>query len=122
MDFILNTARNSGWSEDHLHREYFAAQPTSTPGGDQAFEVQVSSTGEVYTIPAEMNVVQALAEHGIDIPYSCEQGICGTCATRVLGGEPEHRDMFLSDEEKAVNDQFMPCCSRAKSPRLILDL
>ncbi|MDH4568253.1 oxidoreductase [Pseudomonas sp. BN414] len=122
MDFILNTARDSGWSEDHLHREYFAAQPASAPGADQAFEVQVSSTGEVYTVPAEMNVVQALAEHGIDIPYSCEQGICGTCTTRVLGGEPDHRDMFLSAEEKAANDQFMPCCSRAKSSRLILDL
>src|SRR3546814_15986663 len=63
-----------------------------------------------------------LAANGIDIPVSCEQGICGTCVTRVLRGEPDHRDLFMPDQEHAANDQFTPCCSRARSLRLVLDL
>jgi vanillate monooxygenase ferredoxin subunit len=53
---------------------------------------------------------------------SCEQGVCGTCVTRVLEGIPEHHDLFLTDQELAKNDQFTPCCSRAKTPLLVLDI
>ena len=51
---------------------------------------------------------------GVDVPVSCEQGVCGTCLTRVIEGVPDHRDMYLTPEEQAANDQFMPCCSRAR--------
>jgi vanillate O-demethylase ferredoxin subunit len=56
------------------------------------------------------------------VPTSCEQGVCGTCLTRVLEGTPVHRDMYLTPEEQAKGDQFTPCCSRASSARLVLDL
>ena len=59
---------------------------------------------------------------GVEILTSCEQGVCGTCITRVLEGERDHRDLYFTDEEKAKNDQFTPCCSRAKSRVLVLDL
>ena len=68
------------------------------------------------------NGMEALRKEGIDILTSCEQGVCGTCLTRVLEGEVDHRDMYLTDEEKAANEQFMPCCSRARSKLLVLDL
>jgi vanillate O-demethylase ferredoxin subunit len=55
-------------------------------------------------------------------PVSCEQGICGTCVTRVLEGTPDHRDLYLTEDEHAKNDRFTPCCSRAKSQMLVLDL
>jgi vanillate O-demethylase ferredoxin subunit len=58
----------------------------------------------------------------VEVQSSCEQGICGTCLTPVLAGEPEHRDLYLTDEEHARNDCFTPCCSRARSPQLVLDL
>ena len=121
MEHVLGTARAQGWAEAQLHREYFtaAAAPASEAGG---FEVQLASTGQCFQVPATLSVAQVLLEAGIDIPLSCEQGICGTCITRVLDGEPEHRDMFLTDAERARNDQFTPCCSRAKSARLVLDL
>ena len=61
-------------------------------------------------------------EVGVEIPTSCEQGVCGTCLTRVIEGVPDHRDLYLTPEEQAANDQFTPCCSRAKSARLVLDL
>jgi vanillate O-demethylase ferredoxin subunit len=67
-------------------------------------------------------VVQARAEVGVEVPVPCEQGVCGTCLTRVIEGVPDHRDMYLTPEEQAANDQFTPCCSRARTPRLVLDL
>jgi len=56
------------------------------------------------------------------VESSCEQGVCGTCATRVFGGVPDHQDVYFTPEEHAINDQFTPCCSRAKTARLVLDL
>ena len=84
--------------------------------------VKLASTGKRYPVAAGQSVVQALREHGIEILTSCEQGVCGTCITRVLDGVPDHRDLYLTDEEKAKNDQFTPCCSRACSRTLVLDL
>ena len=121
MDWVLRTARDSGWTEDRLHREYFSAAPMDM-SGDGAFEVQVASTGAVIPVRADQSVVAALAAHGIEVPVSCEQGVCGTCITRILEGTPLHRDVYFSDEEKAKGDQFTPCCSRARSLRLVLDL
>ena len=116
----VNRATVCGRS-DRIHFEYFAGQKIDT-AADQPFEVKLASSGKVVTVPATKSAVAALRDAGIEIEVSCEQGICGTCLTRVLDGEPDHRDKFLSDEEKAANDQFLPCCSRAKSRLLVLDL
>lgn len=121
MQHVLDSARAQGWQEDSLHREYFAATPTET-SNDGSFSVKVGSTGQVFEVPTDKTVVQVLESHGIDIAMSCEQGICGTCLTRVLEGVPDHRDLFLTENEQALNDQFTPCCSRSKSPLLVLDL
>jgi vanillate O-demethylase ferredoxin subunit len=121
IDYVVNSAKARGWSADHIHLEYFGAAPQDT-AGDTAFDVRIASSGNTYTVPAGQTIVQALAEHGIEILTSCEQGVCGTCITRVLEGEPDHRDLYFTDEEKAKNDQFTPCCSRSRSRTLILDL
>jgi len=121
IDHVVTTARALGWAQDHIHLEYFGA-PAQDTSGDRGFEVRIASTGKVYPIAPDVSVVEALRGHGIDILTSCEQGVCGTCLTRVLEGEVDHRDMYLTDEEKAANEQFMPCCSRARSPLLVLDL
>lgn len=89
---------------------------------DTAFELELARTGRVITVPANRSVLQALADAGVEVMSSCEAGVCGTCLTRVLAGEPEHRDSFLTPDEQAANDQFTPCCSRACSPRLVVDL
>jgi vanillate monooxygenase ferredoxin subunit len=121
IDHVVNTAKAAGWKPENIHLEYFgaAAQDTS---GDGSFEVRIASSGQSYTVGKDQTVVQALATHGVEIMVSCEQGVCGTCITRVLEGECDHRDLYFTDEEKAKNDQFTPCCSRAKSPVLVLDL
>ncbi|GAB3626199.1 PDR/VanB family oxidoreductase [Pandoraea terrae] len=121
MNAMLDTARAHGWPEDRLHYEFFAA-PAAGASHDAAFEVRLARSGRTVLIPADCTVTKALADAGVDVPVSCEQGICGTCITRVLEGEPDHRDLYLAPEEQARNDQFLPCCSRAKSRQLVLDL
>jgi vanillate O-demethylase ferredoxin subunit len=121
MDAVLSTARAEGWPEAQLHWEYFSAPATPTDG-DSAFEVQLGRDGRVVLVPVGRSVVQALADAGVVLPTSCEQGICGTCLTGVIDGQPDHRDQYLTPEEQAACDQFLPCCSRAKSARLVLDL
>ena len=121
MDFILDTARSSGWNEAQLHREYFSAPPL-TAAQDTAFEIELARSGQVLAVAAHQSALQALEAAGIAVDSSCEQGICGACITPVLAGEPEHRDQFLTEAEHAANDCFTPCCSRARSPRLVLDL
>ena len=121
MDAVLGTARAAGWPEARLHFEFFGADAAATTG-DVAFEVQLASSGRVVPVTAGQTVVQALADAGIDVMTSCGQGVCGTCLTGVLAGQPEHRDLYLTPEEQAVNDQFLPCCSRARSARLVLDI
>jgi vanillate O-demethylase ferredoxin subunit len=121
IDHVINTAKSLSWSSEQIHLEYFGAAPADTTG-DTAFTVQIASTGKSYTVPADRSVVQVLAENGIDIPISCEQGVCGTCITRLLSGTPDHRDMYFTDEEREKNDQFTPCCSRSTSGALVLDL
>ena len=121
IEHVVGTAKASGWASEQIHLEYFGAAPQDT-SGDRAFEVRIASTGKTYTVAAGQSVVKALQEHGVEILTSCEQGVCGTCITRVLDGEPDHRDMYFTEEEKAKNDQFTPCCSRARSKALVLDL
>ena len=121
MDWVLGTARANGWPEAQLRCEFFSAEVT-VHDADAAFEVKLASSGRVVMVARDQTVVQALLEAGVEVPTSCEQGVCGTCLTRVIDGEPDHRDMFLTPAEQQANDQFTPCCSRAKSAMLVLDL
>jgi vanillate monooxygenase ferredoxin subunit len=118
----LEAAAGNGWHSTSLHREYFQPLAESAAEVTEAFRIRISSTGNDYLVPPHRSVVEVLAEHGVNIPVSCEQGVCGTCVTRLLDGIPDHRDMFMTDDEHARNDQFTPCCSRARTPLLVLDL
>lgn len=84
------------------------------------FHVKIASTGDVLGVPKDKSIVDVLLEHGYRVEVSCSHGLCGTCKTRYLEGEPDHQDMFLNPEEKA---EFMtPCVSRSKSAGIVLDL
>jgi vanillate monooxygenase ferredoxin subunit len=121
MDMVIATARETGWGDAQVHREYFAGA-VQTSENNVAFDVKVASTGKIISVAKDKTVLDALAACGVDVQSSCAEGVCGTCLTRVLEGDPEHRDLFLTAKERAKNDTFLPCCSRAKSPMLVLDL
>lgn len=105
-----------------LHTERFAPAAEATAGGDAPFEVELRRTGRTVTVPADTSVLRALREQALpDLPYSCEQGFCGTCQQRVLAGEVDHRDELLTDAER--DDSLLICVSRARGDGgLVLDL
>jgi len=122
IEAALATAKARGWPSSRVHREFFAPVTPDGLAEPGAFQIRLASSGQVLDVPADRSITQVLADAGIELPTSCEQGVCGTCLTRVLEGEPDHRDVFLTEAEQALNDQMTPCCSRAKSPLLVLDL
>lgn len=119
MNGVVDSARQAGWSNERIHREYFSAAPVVSQR-DGAFEIKIQGSGQVVQVAANQTALNALLAAGIRVPTSCEQGICGTCQIRVVAGDIDHRDFHLSAKERARNDRFMPCCSRAHSPRLVI--
>jgi vanillate O-demethylase ferredoxin subunit len=119
MALVRASAETAGWPADRLHFEYFSAAPVQP---EAPFEVELARSGRVVAVAGDQSLLQALRNAGVDIESSCEQGLCGTCATALLDGEPDHRDQFLSADQKDENMIIMPCVSRAKGRRLVLDL
>lgn len=122
IDFVIASACAAGWDDIDIHREYFGLAAPATVAGEASFEVEVASSGARYMVTPGRSIIEVLADGGVEIPVSCEQGVCGTCITRVLSGVPDHRDLYFNDEEHARNDQMTPCCSRSKGALLVLDL
>ncbi len=122
MAWCLDAAAAAGIAEERLHREYFKAAEPAITATDAAFQVQLGAGGRVLDIPADASILTILRANGVEVPASCESGVCGTCLTGVLAGTPDHRDCYLTKAERAAGDVIMPCCSRAASPLLVLDI
>lgn len=114
--------RCAAWPSGTLHLERFSPRPGALSGEARAFEVVLAQTGETVEVAHDQSIVDALEAAGFDVPTSCREGTCGTCETVVLEGIPDHRDSFLSPQEQKAGDLMMLCCSRSRSPRLVLDL
>lgn len=120
MDLVHAYAVRSGRLERY-HFEFFNASP-ETDGQRSQFVVVLASTGREITIDADGSILSALRNAGLSLESECEEGVCGTCAVRVLAGTPDHRDHYLTDAERAANDVILPCISRSQSASLTLDL
>ncbi|MFC5523916.1 PDR/VanB family oxidoreductase [Polaromonas jejuensis] len=119
LNHVLETASALDWPAAQVHHETFS--PPQAVTGD-SFEVRILSTGQSVVVAQDETVVSAVARIGVEIPVSCEQGICGTCLTRVVEGVPDHHDQYLTDDEHEKNDQFTPCCSRSRTKVMVLDI
>ncbi|WP_213941162.1 PDR/VanB family oxidoreductase [Pseudomonas sp. dw_612] len=119
MDALIGAARQQGWPAANVHHEYFAAEVDATGAG---FTLHAARSGLTLQVPENRSIAQVLQDAGVEVPLSCEQGVCGTCLTPVLEGIPDHRDLFLTEQEKAANDQMLLCCSRAHGGFLRLDI
>jgi ferredoxin-NADP reductase len=119
IDAVLEAAREAGWADSHVHFEKFVEQA----GGVQ-FDAYLKRSDVSISVAPEMSLLEAIEEAGVDIPYLCRGGACGQCETQVLelDGEIEHRCDWLSPEQRAGNDRIMPCVSRARCSKLVLDL
>jgi ferredoxin-NADP reductase len=114
---------HGGRAAGTLHVERFHAKEIETnPAADGGFEVVLNSTGAVVPVLAGQSILAALTRAGLDVPSSCLEGTCATCETTVLAGEVDHRDSVLTEDEQAAGRTMMLCVSRARSPRLVLDM
>ncbi|HEY5211312.1 MAG TPA: PDR/VanB family oxidoreductase [Stellaceae bacterium] len=121
MDVAVDVAKKLGWDDAHLHLERFTGV-AAKPGDATEFLVEIKKTGQLITIPKDKTVVEALRAVGIDIPVSCEQGVCATCLTNIVSGVPDHRDLILTKQEHESGKIFTPCVSRALSDILVIDV
>ena len=116
-------AATGHWPPHCVHFEHFSAvEPTADESAWDAkpFQIKIKKTGKVIDVPAHISMVSALREAGHDVETSCEEGICGTCITRYVEGEPVHRDVVLSEDQR--QSYVMICRARSKSPLLVLDI
>lgn len=118
LEAFLEATRGRPIAQVHL--EYFRTEAVA--GSDHGFVVDLARTGRRVQVPAGNSILDALMMEGIDAPYSCYEGLCGTCETRVLEGVPEHRDQLLTDKARASNQTVIICRSGSLTPRLVLDL
>lgn len=112
----------SGWPNGTLHVERFRPKDGVRDGSDEPFEVRLDNLGVTVAVNAGQSIVEACRQIGVLIPTSCGEGTCGTCETGVLDGTPDHRDSYLTVDEQDSNEVIMACCSRARTPFLVLDI
>lgn len=119
LDFVTDAAKSAGWRDSQIHVERFKSD---VPIVGEPFVVRAERSGIEVEVKSEETIASAFSRVGVAIPVSCEQGVCGTCLTRVLEGTPDHRDSYQTDDEKKRSDYLTPCCSRSLSERLVLDI
>ncbi|MER5207370.1 PDR/VanB family oxidoreductase [Streptomyces sp. NPDC002825] len=106
-----------------LHVERFgAAEAVGESPGEGGFEVELRRTGRVLRVEAGRSLLDTVREVVPGVAYSCEEGWCGTCETKVIAGTPEHHDSVLGEDEKASGTTMMICVGRSRGTRLVLDL
>jgi tetrachlorobenzoquinone reductase len=110
----------AGRPAGHVHVEYFQARQAPALGG--GFKVRLARSNRTIAVEPGKTILDAVLDAGVSANYACAEGVCGTCETRVIEGIPDHRDQFLSPEERAANNTIMICCSGSKSGMLVLDL
>ncbi|BBU44569.1 ferredoxin--NADP(+) reductase [Pseudomonas putida] len=119
IDAVIDCAAQAGIAEHRVHWEQFAATPVT----GSAFTVVLAQSGVELQVEEGMTILQAIEKSkAAKVECLCREGVCGTCETAILEGEAEHYDQYLSDEEKAAQQSIMLCVSRARTPRLVLDL
>lgn len=120
LDEVLNAG--SELRGGAIHFERFAAASTFINTPNDAFEVELRSSGKVLTVGPDESILDVLREYGISVESGCQEGLCGTCLVDVVEGEVDHRDGVLSPDEQETNAFMCVCVSRAKSRRLVLQL
>jgi ferredoxin-NADP reductase len=110
------------WPDGAVHVERFQARPGALDGVSAPFKLVLAKANITCTVRADESIIDALDRVGVYVPRSCGEGTCGTCLTPVIEGIPDHRDSFLMGKKRAANNAMCVCCSRSKTPRLVLNL
>lgn len=121
MNAVLDGAKH--WPQDSLHWEYFSAPMENSVVASEdvaTFQIKLARAGLIFDVPPDQSIVEVLRRNDVDVATSCEAGLCGTCKTRYLEGQPLHKDLVLTESEKS--EFVMICCARSRTRVLVLDL
>lgn len=121
LDNFEKTCAALGHANAHIER-FTAVEVAAADDAKTTFTVELRRSGQMFEVTPDTTLHKRLIEIKADVPFSCEEGICGSCETKVLEGVPDHRDMVLTDAERATNKAMMVCVSGCKSDRLVLDI
>lgn len=119
MDAVTQAAGRLGWPASRIHLEHFGLADLDA---GEPFEAVLTASERTIPVPSGVSLLEALESAGVAVPNLCRQGVCGECRVPVSAGTPQHRDLFLSDDEKAAGSSLMCCVSRAAGDRLEIDL
>ncbi len=115
IDDVVAAAIDAGWPASRIHVEHFGAE--LAPG--EPFEVDLARSATAFTVNSGESLLDALESHGHAVPSMCRQGVCGECRVPVRAGAVLHRDLYLSEDQRA--ESMMACVSRGVG-RVELDL
>ncbi|MGC0366403.1 ferredoxin-NADP reductase [Rhodococcus sp. 27YEA15] len=119
IEAVADAAHAKGWPAARIHSEAFGSGPLDA---GLPFAAKLGRSGMIVPVPSGTSLLDVLLDKGINVPNLCRQGVCGECRLSVRGGRIEHRDLYLSEDEKASGDSMMPCVSRAAGDLLELEL
>jgi ferredoxin-NADP reductase len=122
IEATRKTAAGAGFPDKQIHFELFTSAPETDDTAQVGFEVEARQSGKTVQVLPGQSIIDALEAAGIELIYDCRRGDCGICRCDVLGGEPDHRDVVLTPDERASNKVMQICVSRSKTPRLVLDV
>ena len=105
-----------------VHMEPFAGAVEAIRVSGSDFDIELARSDRTFHVPADKSILDVLLDEGVEVDFSCMDGVCGSCKVQVLEGMPDHRDVVLGADERAANVSMLVCCSRALSERLVLDL
>ena len=121
LDAFESTCERLGYPHAHIER-FAAAELPPSEEAQSSYSVELSKSGKTLNVEPGLNLLDVLLEAGCDIEYSCREGVCGSCETKVIEGDVDHRDGVLTKSERAANKSMMVCVSGCKSRRLVLDI
>lgn len=119
IEAVAELAARAGWPAPRAHSEAFSAGDLD-PG--EPFQVRLARSGGTVAVPAGVSMLSALEQAGVQTPSLCRTGVCGECRIPVTGGTPLHRDLVLTDAERAHGSEVLPCVSRCVGDELEVDL
>ena len=121
LDVFEQACDDLGHANHHIER-FAAVAVAASDAALASFTVEARRSGKSLQVTADKSILDTLLDAGIDVDYSCCEGVCGTCETKVLGGIPDHRDSVLSTKERAANQSMMVCVGGSRSETLVLDI
>ena len=104
---------------DRVRHERFTVAAVT---GDSSLIVELKRSGRTVQVAPDQSILDAIQASGVDAPAACRTGTCGTCAVKVLEGEPVHRDSVLTEVDRTTGRKMCICVSRAQGGHLQLDL